>query len=371
MINLEIAALPGARLRLAFLILLPVLLIAVVVITASVNALADLTSIAGTTADAGLARVGNDLALVIVTERSADIAATRSLLFNWGVLAPTSALVAGACLAWWVAGRIRATVDAARTMVAEADDERTGRLQEIVHELRTPLAVIGTNLELAEMESDSIGPSTRYMTNARRAMGRMARTVDDLAGHGGLAVATASEPVDIRRMAQSLVDESSLTAVAQGIRVVIAGVLPTTEVRGVDAAAVRTAVSNFLTNATRLAPRGSEVVVACGEIADWAWLAVTDQGPGLAPQYHARAFERGWQGAHDRDRRGGSGLGLAIARQLTEAQGGRITVESEEGGGATFALWLPTDPGARHDDIVAADNVHSIIRPWAGVSSIA
>jgi light-regulated signal transduction histidine kinase (bacteriophytochrome) len=61
---------------------------------------------------------------------------------------------------------------------------------------------------------------------------------------------------------------------------------------------------------------------------------------------------------------GTAGLGLTIARQLTEAQGGVVTVESEEGGGSTFSLWIPLGPEADPRAIVAPDGIHPEVQPW-------
>jgi hypothetical protein len=56
---------------------------------------------------------------------------------------------------------------------------------------------------------------------------------------------------------------------------------------------------------------------------------------------------------------------MTIARQLSEAQGGHVTVDSEEGGGATFTLWLPGHVDARATEVVAPDGIHPVSRPWA------
>ena len=68
---------------------------------------------------------------------------------------------------------------------------------------------------------------------------------------------------------------------------------------------------------------------------------------------------------------GEAGLGLTISRQLTEAQGGAITVDSQEGLGSTFTIWLPLEPGADRREVVAPDQVHPTIRPWAKEPQIA
>lgn len=353
---------PFSRARLALLILSPAFLLVAIVVVASLIALAALPADSGSATEAGLARVGDDLALVIVADVDGSVAGTRQAIANWGLLAPGFALVLASLGAWWMSGRVQKSVEGARAEVVSADSERESRLQEVVHELRTPLAVMGTNLELAGMESDS-----GYVDAARRAVERMARTVDDLEGHGRLAVEKEVGPVDLGGLVESVGAEHVGPGRAQGVSVLVRGsgqvLLPT-----VDPGAVRAAIGNFLSNAVRLAPIGSAVVIDWGTHEEWAWVSVTDQGPGLPPHLHARAFERGWQGSHDRDRSSGyegSGLGLTIARQLTEAQGGLVTLESEEGGGATFAIWLPLTHTADDAAVMAPDGVHPMARPWA------
>jgi signal transduction histidine kinase len=316
---------------------------------------------------AGLARTGDDLTLVIVSDAGVD-AAARDLL-RLGLWVPVIALIPALGLAWLIAGRIDRIEAEALLEVEKAEEDRQKRLEEVVHELRTPLAVIGTNLELA-LSEEGPGDTATFVGAARRAVERMARTVDDLEGHGGLAVDGGGEPLDLASVAEGIAAEHLGPAQARGIEVVLVGTGEVGIPRS-DPAAVRTSVGNLMANATRLAPRGSTVTIDWGVHGEWAWIAVSDQGPGLAPELHGRAFERGWQGAHDRDRafNGEGGLGLTIARQLTEAQGGVVTVESEEGGGATFVVWLPIGLDARLADVVSDDLIHARVRPWPGAET--
>ncbi|HEY6629073.1 MAG TPA: HAMP domain-containing sensor histidine kinase [Acidimicrobiia bacterium] len=362
--------LPGgrSRARLTLLLVSPALLVIVLAIAATSVFL--LTNDAGTqdAAKAGLARVGDALAVVIVTGDggAATIAGTRDLVVVWGLVLPAVALVPAAVAAWLLAGRVLRIIGRANSEVERADDERSNHLQEIVHELRTPLAVMGANLELASTKVDLDSGATPHIGAARRAVDRMARTVDDLDGHGRLSVEQEDGPVDLANLAAGAVAEHAGLAQAGGIHIVLTGA-PSTMLPSADPAAVSAAIGNFLSNAVRFAPRGSSVTVDWGEVGDWAWLSVTDEGPGLAPHLHARVFERGWQGPYDRSRgsgSGGAGLGLTIARQLTEAQGGAVTLESEEGGGATLAMWLPLDHEANQDDVIDSDRVHTAIQPW-------
>lgn len=352
---------PLTRVRLALLFLSPALFLVGAAVAVSLVALSGLDPQTIGGADAGLARIGSDLALVIVTSTGLPVAELRELIANWGLVVPAFGLVGASLLAWRLSGRVLHVVDTAHRAVVTADRERESRLAEIVHELRTPLAVMETNLELA-----AAGAGNGYVDAARRAVGRMARTVDDLAGHGRLAIDVDGFPVDLGGLAEVAVAEHVGPGQARGVHVRLAGV-DQVLVPAVDPVAVAAVIGNFMSNAARLAPTGSVITVDWGEHDGWGWLSVSDEGPGLPAHHHARAFERGWQGPHDRDRKGldtGSGLGLTIARQLTEAQGGAVTVVSEEGGGATFALWLRLGKGADRGAVVAPDGIHPAVTPW-------
>jgi signal transduction histidine kinase len=88
-------------------------------------------------------------------------------------------------------------------------------------------------------------------------------------------------------------------------------------------------------------------------------------GAGIEPS-SPLVFERYWQGRYEATdavialptRR--PGLGLTIARQLVEAQGGQLTLQSEPGVGSTFVVWLPSDPEAQLSDVVAPDGIHHL-----------
>jgi signal transduction histidine kinase len=80
--------------------------------------------------------------------------------------------------------------------------------------------------------------------------------------------------------------------------------------------------------------------VAVGSSGDMAFVQVRDHGPGIAPDQQARIFERLERAVVNRDQRG-LRLGLWICRELVEAQGGKISVDSTPGEGSTFTVYLP------------------------------
>ena len=104
-------------------------------------------------------------------------------------------------------------------------------------------------------------------------------------------------------------------------------------VRG-EAPALERAVGNLVRNARRHGPAGGGIDIAAGGDGRVAWISVADEGPGLAPEEAARAFERFWRGSGARGE--GSGLGLAIVRAIAERHGGRVSVD-----GSRFTIELP------------------------------
>ena len=106
--------------------------------------------------------------------------------------------------------------------------------------------------------------------------------------------------------------------------------------------ALKQALANLLANAVRLAPPSTLIQVAAGQEGSWVWMAVQDQGPGIAPEDHARVFERFYRGDPARARsEGHSGLGLTIVRQIAKGHGGSVGLRSALGAGSTFSVWLP------------------------------
>jgi signal transduction histidine kinase len=107
-----------------------------------------------------------------------------------------------------------------------------------------------------------------------------------------------------------------------------------------DAGRLDQVLSNLVANALRHTPRGGTITLRAAATPAGMRLQVSDNGSGIPPEDVPYIFERFWSGGAP----GGSGLGLAIARQLVQAHGGHITVESQTGKGATFTIVLPNPP---------------------------
>jgi signal transduction histidine kinase len=301
------------------------------------------------------------------TVRNASLAALLpmfllSLVIGWFVagrmLRPVGRITATAqeITATDLTRRIGATGphDELRTL-ADTIDAMLGRLdaafrterdfvEDVSHELRNPVAVVRANVE-AVLADESSTPEQRREAVAvvTRATDRMGRLLEDLlATARRRSGAYDDRDVDLAAVAADAVEEHRLLAQERGLRLrerLAAG--PTAYA---EPETLGRAVGNLLSNAIRLAPGGSEVTVAVGSRTGWAWIAVRDEGPGIAESEQERVFDR-----FVRQNGGGgrTGLGLSIARQIAESHGGRITLTSAPGVGSTFVVWLPDRAVAR------------------------
>ena len=249
-------------------------------------------------------------------------------------------------------GQLAGTFDDMLDRLDMAFSAQTRFIHEASHELRNPLAVIRTNLEVTLGDPDaSVTDLRKAGAVVTRSAERMATLVDDLLDHAREETRARSvEVVDIHGVVQHVVEEFEIPAKADGISLVSA-TEPELLVEG-DPVALRRALANLLANAIRIAPDGTVISVRSGRIEDWIWMGVQDQGPGISAGDQQRVFRRFWRGdrqdtSEKMKKDGRSGLGLAIVKQIAETHGGDVRLESELGQGSTFVVWMPSI-GADH-----------------------
>lgn len=215
-------------------------------------------------------------------------------------------------------------------------------LADASHELRNPLAIIRTNADIALSDPDPDPDDLRQaVVVVKRASDRMTRLVDDLLALARReAPALAHEPFDLGRAVSEGSEEFLTLAEARGI-LLDRAIAPGVVVIG-DQDALKRAVANLLENAVRLAPADSRIRLAVGSERGNAWIAVSDEGPGISTEDQPRVFDRFWRADKARSRAdGGTGLGLSIVRQIARLHGGDVQLQSKLGVGSTFTIWLP------------------------------
>ena len=240
---------------------------------------------------------------------------------------------------------LRWLVESFNSMAARLEtDERQRRslLADVSHELRTPLAVLRGELEAMIDGVHAIDEA--HLTAAVDQIAMVTKLVEDLrtlalAEAGALAL--QKEPTDLAVLANESASSFEGLAATAGVRLAVRmpDDLPLVDL---DPLRIQQVIGNLVANALRYAPQGSVVSIVGEAPPNAVTIAVTDMGPGIAPDMLPHIFERFAKAEDSR----GSGLGLAIARQLVEAHGGSISAESPPGGGTTIVFELPTQPGA-------------------------
>lgn len=234
------------------------------------------------------------------------------------------------------------TFDAMLTRLDAAFESQRRFIHEASHELRNPLAVIRTNLEVVLSDPDATAEELREVgVVVGRTAERMTTLVDDLLLYARReAPASRAGLVDVAPIVAEAATDFRATAETNGLRIDCVA-LPGLWIDA-DATGIRQALANLLANAIRHAPSGTSIRLAAGSEGGWVWIAVEDHGPGIAPEDQAKVWQRFWRGDRRRAREEGrSGLGLSIVRSIVARHNGRVQLVSELGKGSTFVLWFP------------------------------
>ncbi|HEX5879956.1 MAG TPA: histidine kinase N-terminal 7TM domain-containing protein [Actinomycetota bacterium] len=233
--------------------------------------------------------------------------------------------------------RERAAAEHLRTL----DELKSGFLQAVSHDLRTPLAsVLGMSLTLQRGRGRLTPDDTddllgRLAANARK-LDRILTGLLDLDKLDRGIVELRRERVDLASLVAGVVSEAREELTAHPVSLEL---LPIQVVA--DAAKVERIVENLLANAARHTDPGTPIWVRVEPRDRWALLCVDDAGPGIPAEQREsifRPFQRGPGGATYAP---GSGVGLALVAQIASLHDGRAWVEDRAGGGASFRVLLP------------------------------
>ncbi|MEU0133072.1 ATP-binding protein [Streptomyces sp. NPDC006296] len=208
------------------------------------------------------------------------------------------------------------------------------------HELRTPLATVSGWLDLFHQGAlEEPARLERALERVDSEVGRMRLLVEELALLARLDAGRplASEPVDLRRLAEDIVQDARIIAPGRDIRLHAPEPVHVTG----DAPRLQQVLNNLIGNAIQHTPADAsiDVTLTCGPDGR-AVLRVTDSGPGIPPEDLPRVYDRFWRSGTSRGRTGGSGLGLSIVRSVVHAHDGNVDITSVAGSGTTVTVTL-------------------------------
>jgi signal transduction histidine kinase len=226
-------------------------------------------------------------------------------------------------------GELATTLNAMLASLERARDAEQRFVADASHELRTPLTALRGNAAYVARH----GADPAVLADIEADAARLASLLDDLLAlareDAAQPAAAGGEEVALGELARAIAasDDNAHVVVAPGAERATVRAEPV---------ALERAVANLVRNARTHGPADGAITItvalaAGGEVAQ---VTVADEGPGLASEEAARAFERFWRGP--RARAGGSGLGLAIVRATAERHGGAVTAD-----GPRFTIELP------------------------------
>jgi signal transduction histidine kinase len=222
-------------------------------------------------------------------------------------------------------------------------------VEDASHELRNPLAVIRTSLDVALAAPDDSEGLRSAAEVSRRAADRMTGTVDDLVAFiRNEAIDRTRGPVDLSALVAETSEEYRALGEEGAVSIVVE-TAPDGLTLIADRDALKRALANLLANALRIAPPGTSVHIGAGRVPGWLWFGVRDFGRGIAPDDQPLVFRRAWRDGHPATPGASEGIGLALVRQIAEAHGGTVSITSAVGAGASFVVWLPTRAGESAD----------------------
>lgn len=239
--------------------------------------------------------------------------------------------------------RIVAELRSANQQLNELDQLKSKFISIASHELRTPLSVILAYVSRLREQADS-AETVSKLDQVLNAAVRLRSLIQDMLN---LQYVDTGEPrlnletFDIVQVVRAVVEERRDSAEARRQTITLQMPEEPLQVRA-DRGAMDVVIGNLLNNAIKFTPEEGEIRVLVQVQSQEVWLRVRDSGIGIPPDKLELIFNRFYQvEPHLRRSREGLGLGLAIARDLLEAQDGRIWARSESDAGSEFFVALP------------------------------
>ena len=213
---------------------------------------------------------------------------------------------------------------------------------DVAHEVRTPLAILRSQLEAVQDGVLDLSPElVASLHDETLRLGRLVADLETLTGAEAVSFSLERLPVDVAEVVRSVVTGLRPGLADAGLALDLR--LSPAPVLG-DRTRLAQVVSNLLTNTMKFVPAGGRVTITTSVSDDHARMTVRDDGPGIPPDELPRVFDRYFRGASGRAN--GSGIGLAVVAALVRAHGGSVEAANGPDRGTVIAVILPADRAA-------------------------
>lgn len=225
--------------------------------------------------------------------------------------------------------------------VRKGEELKSVMLDALAHELKTPLTAIEAAADMLsgtqEVDVAQRQDLLKLIQQEAQGLNRLVGQAMHLARIDAKRLKLETEPVEVADIISAAVQSLGERAASHQIKVELLGDLA---VLMADRELITQALKQLLDNALKYSPSGSVVTVTASESGGLLSISVRDHGQGLTEHEQSRVFDKFYRGRYDRSAVQGTGMGLAIAKEILQAHGGSVNVESQFGHGSRFTMSL-------------------------------
>lgn len=243
------------------------------------------------------------------------------------------------------------------TKEIEMDNLRSHFISNVSHELRTPVTVLRSYIDTLYNYGNDFDFNTQkefigVMNQEIIRLNRMVNDILDFSRYESQNVKLEKTKQDIMPVIEDVVDEMKVLAGEHNLTFSVIKEPDLPEIP-FNKDSIRRVVANIVSNAIKYSPDGKRIKIRAerARIGDYIEVSVEDQGPGIAPEYQQKIFDRFFRVENDTHTIKGTGLGLHLVKISVEKHHqGQVFVQSKVGEGSTFGFRLPINPPAEEDD---------------------
>ncbi|MBV8357178.1 MAG: HAMP domain-containing histidine kinase [Deltaproteobacteria bacterium] len=240
-------------------------------------------------------------------------------------------------------GRLIRAINALLERVERASETERRFAADAAHELRTPLAVLRTGIEVVLHRERTAAQYERALNTALRDAAAVCALADDLLAITRLdqELSLGRELINLRGLAEEVIDAIEPLTTSKRLKIQT-NLQAAASVQG-NRDHLRRVMINLLDNALKFTPEEGRIGIALESHNDSVQLRITDSGPGIDLDDMPFIFERFFRG-HSGRNESGKGLGLSLCREIIELHSGEISAANQPGGGTEFVVTLPSSP---------------------------